>query len=73
MPPRRLPYREVARRLRSLGYTPVSQRGSHVKWIRETAQGRRVAIVPHTREIAIGTLRSILRQIGLSWDEFENL
>jgi len=32
-----------------------------------------VAIVPHTREVAIGTLRSILRQIGLSWDEFENL
>ncbi len=72
MPPRRLPYREVARRLRALGYTRASQRGSHVKWVRETARGRRTAIVPDTGEIAVGTLRSILRQIGLSWEEFES-
>ena len=70
---RRLSYREVARRLRRLGYISTTQRGSHVKWVRETARGRRVVIVPRTGEIAIGTLKSILRQIGSSWEEFEDL
>ena len=73
MPPRRLSYREVTRRLQRLGYTSVKQRGSHVKWARETPSGRRVTIVPRVREIAIGTLKSILRQVGLSWEEFEGL
>ncbi|TQE78138.1 type II toxin-antitoxin system HicA family toxin [Leptospira noguchii] len=31
------------------------------------------AIVPNHKEIAIGTLRSILRQARISWEEFENL
>ena len=51
----------------------VSQRGSHVKFARETDAGVRTAIVPRHREIAVGTLRSILRQAGLTYDEFEQL
>jgi hypothetical protein len=33
----------------------------------------RTAIVPKHREIALGTLRSVLRQAGLTPDEFEKL
>mgnify|MGYP003384894936 FL=1 len=33
----------------------------------------RTAIVPNHREVAVGTLKSILRQAMLSQDEFENL
>jgi predicted RNA binding protein YcfA (HicA-like mRNA interferase family) len=33
----------------------------------------RTAIVPRHREVAVGTLRSILRQAGLPVDEFEQL
>ena len=74
MPPARpLPYREVARKLRTAGFMEVSQRGSHVKFARETDAGVRTAIVPRHREIAVGTLRSILRQAGLNYDEFERL
>ena len=51
----------------------VSQRGSHVKFARETDAGVRTAIVPRHREIAVGTLRSILRQAGLTHAEFEQL
>lgn len=52
------------------GFTQVSQRGSHVK-LRNDAG--RTAIVPLHRELAPGTLRSVLRQAGLSVDEFVTL
>lgn len=68
-----LPYREVKRKLEAAGYELVSQRGSHVKFVKRTAEGTYTAIVPHHKEIPIGTLRSILRQAGLTPEEFEQL
>jgi predicted RNA binding protein YcfA (HicA-like mRNA interferase family) len=73
VPLRPLPYREVKRKLEAAGFTEVSQKGSHVKFVKHTDQGIRTAIVPNHREITVGTLRSILRQAGLSPDEFEDL
>jgi len=73
MPLRPLSYLQVERRLRAAGFVPVATHGSHVKFLRETARGSRAVIVPHHREIAIGTLRSIVRQAGLTVAEFEAL
>lgn len=73
MPLRPLPFAEVQRRLEAAGFSAVSQRGSHVKSARQTGAGVRTAIVPRHREVAVGTLRSILRQAGLTADEFERL
>jgi predicted RNA binding protein YcfA (HicA-like mRNA interferase family) len=73
MPLRPLPFREVRRKLLAAGFTEVSQRGSHVKFARVMPGGTRTAVVPAHREIAIGTLRSALRQAGLTPDEFESL
>ena len=73
MPPRPLPYREVVRKLKAAGFDEVGQHGSHVKFAKQTVSGRRTAVVPVHREVATGTLRSILRQTGLTWDEFEEL
>ena len=73
MPPRPLPYREVKRKLEGAGFTEISQQGSHVKFVKQTDQGLRTAIVPRHSEVATGTLRSVLRQAGLTWDEFEQL
>jgi predicted RNA binding protein YcfA (HicA-like mRNA interferase family) len=50
------------------GFDEVSRRGSHVKL--RNATGRTV-IVPAHREIAHGTMRSILRQAGLTEAQFE--
>ena len=58
--------REIVRALERAGFVEKGQRGSHVK-VRH-ADGR-TAIVPMHREIAKGTLRSILRQAGLTRDE----
>lgn len=61
---------EAVQALGKVGFLRVSQRGSHVK-LRNDA-GRTV-IIPLHRELAPGTLRSILRQAGLSVDEFAKL
>ena len=73
MPPRPLPFRDVKRKLEAAGFAEVSQQGSHVKFARQTAQGLRTTIVPRHREVAVGTLRGILRQADLTWDEFDAL
>lgn len=53
--------------LSQAGFEQVGQRGSHVKLRR--ADGRTV-IVPRHRELARGTLASVLRQAGMSREEF---
>lgn len=68
-----LPFREVTRKLEAAGFTAQGQTGSHVKFAKTTAAGTRTATVPKHHEVAPGTLRSILRQAGLSADEFDSL
>ena len=73
MPLKPLPYREVRRRLLVAGFAEVGQEGSHVKFGKATPEGFRTAIVPQHREVAVGTLRSILRQAGISPDDWDSL
>lgn len=62
---------EMIALLRRAGFVQVSQRGSHVKM--RNPDGR-VAIVPNHKELAQGTLRSIvLRQAGISEEDFLRL
>ncbi|HCF59268.1 MAG TPA: hypothetical protein DFS52_14900 [Myxococcales bacterium] len=56
--------------LERAGFVVASQRGSHAK-LRST--DGRTAIVPLHRELAPGTLRSVLRQAGLSVEELGRL
>ncbi|QSO55454.1 type II toxin-antitoxin system HicA family toxin (plasmid) [Alicyclobacillus curvatus] len=57
--------------LRRAGFVQVSQKGSHVKMRHNDG---RVAIVPNHKELAQGTLRSIvLRQAALSEEDFWRL
>ncbi|OQW91575.1 MAG: hypothetical protein BWK78_04265 [Thiotrichaceae bacterium IS1] len=73
MPLKPLPYREIKRKLRAAGFVEVSQKGSHVKFSKVTPDGTYVAIVPHHREITMGTLHNILDQAGLTPNEFQKL
>ena len=70
---RPVPYREVKRKLEAAGFVQVGQTGSHVKFAKTTSEGTRTATVPKHREVAAGTLRSILRQARLSREDFERL
>jgi len=63
-------YGEVVRRLRRFGY--VFDRpgpGSHEVW-RHLQSGRKVTVPRHSRDMAQGTLRAILREARIEIDEF---
>ena len=73
MPLKPLPYRQIRRKLEKAGFAITSQTGSHVKFVKYSDDEVRTVIVPHHREVTIGTLRSILRQAGLTPNEFDRL
>ncbi len=64
--------REVVRALQKVGYERDRQRGSHIV-LRQTAPPHRRITVPDHKEVAKGTLRAIIRQAGLTVDEFKAL
>lgn len=66
-------YREVKRKLEAAGFVRVGQTGSHVKFAKTTNEGTLTATVPRHREVAAGTLRSVLRQARLTPEQFEQL
>ena len=72
-PLRPLPYRVVKRKLEAAGFEERPGRGSHRKFVKFTQKGVIAAIVPEHREIAAGTLRSILRQAMLTLEQFQAL
>jgi predicted RNA binding protein YcfA (HicA-like mRNA interferase family) len=58
--------RQMVQALSALGFTFVRQRGSHVQMRR----GNRLVTVPlHRGDIPPGTLKSILRQAGITAQE----
>jgi predicted RNA binding protein YcfA (HicA-like mRNA interferase family) len=67
------PFREVKRRLEAAGFAEISQKGSHVKFVRRFEGSVDTAIVPKKSEIPIGTLRSILSQAHIDSDEWDRL
>jgi predicted RNA binding protein YcfA (HicA-like mRNA interferase family) len=62
--------REIIRTLERLGFAQARQRGSHVVMKKSTPEGSIGCVVPMHDEVAIGTLRSILKQAKVSADEF---
>ena len=57
---------EAIRALERLGFMVIRQRGSHIV-LRRGASG---CVVPNHREIKPGTLAGVLKQAGISADEF---
>ena len=68
----RISGREAARALRAVGYEFDHQRGSHMVLRHRLPPHRRLTVPDHA-EVAKGTLRAIIRQAGLSVDEFKAL
>lgn len=64
--------RELARALEKSGYVVDRQKGSHIV-LRQTTEPFRRVTVPDHKQIAKGTLRSILRHTGLTTDELVKL
>ena len=62
--------KEIVRALERLGFKQARQRGSHVVMKKSTPEGSLGCVVPMHDEVALGTLRSILRQAHLTAEEF---
>ena len=63
---------EVVKALSKLGYRFDHQTGSHVI-LRNSQLPHRRAVVPNRREVPRGTLRAIIREAGLTPEEFVKL
>lgn len=61
---------QAIRALERLGFVAVRQRGSHVVLRKETEGGAVGCSVPLHRELAVGTLRGILKLAKVSTEEF---
>lgn len=69
--PRHVSGRECVKALEKVGFVVARQRGSHiVLWRDEPPTG---LVVPDYRTITIGTLRGIIRDAGLTVEEFVRL
>ena len=63
--------REVVKILKKVGYEVDHQTGSHIV-LRHKETYKRLTVPDH-KEISRGTLRAIIKQAGLTRDEFERL
>jgi len=64
-----LPYREVIKKARKFGFSfRRSTSGSHEIWWNE--KRRKTCVIPHHKEISPGIIRSIVRQMGVSLEDF---
>lgn len=64
--------RDAVKAFRKLGYEVDRQKGSHIILRQEQSPYRRLTVPDH-KEIAKGTLRGLIRQAGLTVEEFWGL
>jgi predicted RNA binding protein YcfA (HicA-like mRNA interferase family) len=66
-------YRQAIKIFQKIGFRVVRQKGSHII-LKGVYKGKnRTVVIPKYSEIAIGTLRAILFQAGLTVEEFNDL
>ena len=69
-------YREATKKLRKLGCTELSDkgRGSHRRWYNPNKTPAIVVSIPDwgSRDLKTGTLRSVIEDLGLDWEDFKN-
>ncbi len=64
---------EIVKILEQHGFRVVRQRGSHMVLQKRTDQSTVTTVVPNHKELAPGTLRSILKRTGLSAEDLIRL
>ncbi len=65
--------KEVIKVLSKIGFQIIRQRGSHVILVRYLNRKKKAVVVPMHKEIDKGTLLEIIRQAGLTKEEFLGL
>ena len=67
---KRVSGKKAIQALIKLGFVKIRQRGSHVILKKKIPTGTIGCVVPLHKELAIGTLKGILRQAKITNDEF---
>lgn len=62
---------ECIKALEKIGFVVQRQKGSHITLVRQDPATQ--VTIPNHRTVARGTLRTIIRQVGLTVDEFIRL
>ena len=66
-------YKEIVKKLKKMGCQEIPRRGggSHRKWY--NPQNNAVVPIPDwgNKDLKMGTLRQIIRQLDLDWEEFK--
>jgi mRNA interferase HicA len=67
-------YREVSQNLISLGCEELPRRGSGSHRVWHNPKNKKIAPLPDwgAKDLKLGTLRAVIRQLGLDWQEFLN-
>jgi len=67
-------YRDVARKLTVLGCHELARKGggSHRKW--HNPRNQKTTVLPDWggRDLKLGTVRAVVRQLGIDWQDFQN-
>ncbi len=67
-----LSYREVIKKARRAGFAfRRNTGGTHEIWWNEDK--KKTCVIPHHHEVKAGTIKNIIRQMGLSEEEFSKL
>jgi mRNA interferase HicA len=67
-------YREAALKLKKLGCEEIPRRGKGSHRIWQNRKTNRITPLPDwgSKDLKLGTLRAVIRQLGLDWDDFTN-
>ena len=64
---------DVIKRLKKVGYIATRQKGSHVRLEKQEQETVRKLTVPMHKELKVGTLSRIIKDAGLTYEEFAKL
>lgn len=56
--------KQIIKILDQLGFQKISQRGSHIKFLRFHNSDKQILIIPNHKQIAIGTVKEIYNQLS---------
>lgn len=65
--------KEMARVLLRFGFELKSQKGSHMKFVKNHPYGKEIIIVPNHKTLRYGTLTNILGKLNLNAEKLKEL
>jgi len=69
----RLSGHDIIKILSKQGFKVARQKGSHVILVKQLETGKKGVVIPNHKEVDKGTLLEIIRQAGLTREEFMRL